>query len=390
MSAETTTPVHDFVTIPTFKALLWLGIGLMTVAFITRAYIRLVSFRRLFSEDWLMLLSLCMFLTNAVLATIYMQPLVDLVHLADGTFRPGPTFKGDTKVALEAFAATAVLANLGTWLVKLNFLLFFYRFGHQLLKFRVSWWFVSIFVVASGITQIGLIQFDCMINDVDTILATCSSASSLQRTHRLFIISVVLDILTDFLIICFPISILWSSRITLRQKLVLSAIFSLVGFTITVTILRGSTSISTSDLSGAAGVNIAFTFWFNLEYTVAFLIACIVSFRSLFVQRRNRANLQARRQVPASTGHRGGIGGLRRRMRELHDTLLDTCRELEGCDAEGEVYGLPMPASGLMTVDFSRGETASDWTAAGYDSAEKTPRISTQASCDGSVDQSIQ
>lgn len=146
-----------------------------------------------------MLLSLCMFLTNAVLATIYMQPLVDLVHLADGTFRPGPTFKGDTKVALEAFAATAVLANLGTWLVKLNFLLFFYRFGHQLLKFRVSWWFVSIFVVASGITQIGLIQFDCMINDVDTILATCSSASSLQRTHRLFIISVVLDILTDFL-----------------------------------------------------------------------------------------------------------------------------------------------------------------------------------------------
>lgn len=77
-------------------------------------------------------------------------------------------------------------------------------------------------------------------------------------------------------------------------------------------------------------------------------------------------------------------------MRELHDTLLDTCRELEGCDAEGEVYGLPMPASGLMTVDFSRGETASDWTAAGYDSAEKTPRISTQASCDGSVDQSIQ
>jgi hypothetical protein len=42
------------------------------------------------------------------------------------------------------------------------------------------------------------------------------------------------------IVICFPISILCQTRISLRQKVILSSIFCLVGFTIAVTIVRGS------------------------------------------------------------------------------------------------------------------------------------------------------
>lgn len=42
-------------------------------------------------------------------------------------------------------------------------------------------------------------------------------------------------------VICFPVFIIWKTKINLRQKLLLTGVFLLVGFTIAVTILRGST-----------------------------------------------------------------------------------------------------------------------------------------------------
>ncbi|KAI1770182.1 hypothetical protein F4818DRAFT_273034 [Hypoxylon cercidicola] len=368
--------------------MLWVGVSLMTIAFTIRAYIRTACFRRLFVEDWLMLISLCMFIACAIIGTMYLQPIYDLSHLADGSFIPGPDFEEDTIAALRGFAGTNVLINLGIWTIKLNFLMFFYRFGHQLPVFRVLWWFVFVFVIASGVVTIGIIQFECKLGDINTILFTCSSLSSSRETHRRFIVSVALDIFSDLLIIGFPVSIFWSSGMTLRQKLILSAIFCLVGFTIAITIVRGGFSLNVEDPSAVAEVNSEYDFWITLEYIVSFLIACFVSFRSLFTQRRNRTSLQARRQAERlhiRTGNRErGSGALRRKMRELYDTLLETCRELEGLDTEHEMHNLPMPASGLMTVDFSRGETASDWTVAST-TADKILPISTHVSQKGSI-----
>ena len=42
------------------------------------------------------------------------------------------------------------------------------------------------------------------------------------------------------IVILFPILIVWNTRLNWRQKLVLSGVFLLVGFTIAVTIVRGS------------------------------------------------------------------------------------------------------------------------------------------------------
>lgn len=237
-----------------------------------------------------MLVALCMFIADSVLGTIYMRPLYDLVHLADGSFVPGPHFKEHTVMALRGFTGTAVLTNLGIFIIKLNFLLFFYRFGHQLPKFRALWWLVFVIVLASGAVQIGIIQFDCMLSDINTILITCSSSSHLRRNRQLFIVSVTLDIFTNFLsgfdllhpfqiavmligthldvVICFPVSIFWSSRLSLRQKLVLSAIFSLAGFTIVVTVFRGGFSLNTNEYPAVAGLSVAYNFWITLEYLV--------------------------------------------------------------------------------------------------------------------------
>lgn len=72
------------------------------------------------------------------------------------------------------------------------------------------------------------------------------------------------------------------------------------------------------------------------------------------------------------------------KLRRWHDSILDTFKELEGADTDDETYALPQPASGLITVDFSVGTAASDWTA-----AERTEhddrRNATRTSYDDSV-----
>ncbi|KAI1455762.1 hypothetical protein F4805DRAFT_259611 [Annulohypoxylon moriforme] len=243
----------------------------MTVALAARVYIRYACFRRLLLEDYFMFFSLCIYIAIALVGTLYLQIFYDAIHLADGSFTPGPNFMKTTKYSLRAFAATSILTYIGLWLIKLNFLIFFYRLGHQLPKFRIFWWIVLFIVVASGAIQIGIIEYPCMLDDINTILLTCGTRSHLYKLRRRLIVSVTLDILSDILMICFPTSILWTSRVNIHQKLVFSGVFSLTGFAIAVTVVRG-VSPNINDARGTADVNISVFFWLAVEY-----LACMFS-----------------------------------------------------------------------------------------------------------------
>ena len=71
---------------------------------------------------------------------------------------------------------------------------------------------------------------------------------------------------------CFPIAILWRAGITLRQKLILSSVFCLVGFTIAVTIIRGSifggVYKDVDQVDRRVIDTIWVLFWFVIEYIV--------------------------------------------------------------------------------------------------------------------------
>lgn len=69
-----------------------------------------------------------------------------------------------------------------------------------------------------------------------------------------------------------PVYILWKIKITLRKKILLSAVFGMVGFTIAVPIVRGSLSGGVYKPLNAKGkheVNMTWIiFWFYVELTV--------------------------------------------------------------------------------------------------------------------------
>jgi len=100
-------------------------------------------------------------------------------------------------------------------------------------------------------------------------------------------------------------------------------------------------------------------FWFYVEFSVAFIIACVVSFRTLFVQKSKKKQDALRQQQRREEAYRSAIRrgrGWRNKFQQIQDSMLYTCKELEGWSgSEAETLamrGLPTVPSGLMTVDF--------------------------------------
>lgn len=86
--------------------------------------------------------------------------------------------------------------------------------------------------------------------------------------------------------------------------------------------------------------------------SIAFIVACLVSFRSLFVHREQSAQRAAavqrrpsnynpypsgssRTPQGSGNGSRGNLGRLRGRIKLFQDSVLDTCRTLEGVLDDG-------------------------------------------------------
>lgn len=82
-----------------------------------------------------------------------------------------------------------------------------------------------------------------------------------------------------------------------------------------------------------------------------------MSFRTLFVQRNNKASDEHREKLRREAAYQSAMRrGWRAKARQFHDSLLDTCRSLEdwsGSDESLGLRGLPGVPSGLMTVDFN-------------------------------------
>ncbi|KAI0119675.1 hypothetical protein F4814DRAFT_447490 [Daldinia grandis] len=317
-----------------FYGVVWAGFALCVLAFAGRVTVRVLCFHRFFLEDYLMLTSLCFLLATVILAQIFLRFAYIMEAVGNGTMLPPPTLMGDTSKAFKCFAALMPLNYVGIWLIKFNFLWFFRRLGNNIARYRISWWCVLVFNIGAGAAAIGLINFNCLVLPAEYILVKCASYDNALTSNRAAIISCSLDAISDALIICLPISILWGVRISLRKKIILYAIFSLVVFTIAVTIIRGSIfrgiykSVREDNLRT---LNITWIwFWFSIEYMVSFLIACLMSFRSLFVQdtgangARNRE--RERRRVLGPTSQ---TKGPRARGRSFRDSVLNTLRTLE-------------------------------------------------------------
>lgn len=173
---------------------MWAAFSLCVVAFSFRAYVRTVCFRRLYVDDWLMVSALVIALAANILCQLGLGYMYDI---ADPDFIPGPDFLSNTRTGLRQFGSAMILSYIGIWVIKLNFLLFFYRLGSKIRSYLIAWWVVLALTMACGITELGIMQTKCMFGPIMYIMTTCNLPSSMQDTYTRFKASCILDVVTD-------------------------------------------------------------------------------------------------------------------------------------------------------------------------------------------------
>ncbi|CAN8098346.1 unnamed protein product [Discula destructiva] len=350
-----------------FDGLNWLFFSISLIAVSVRLYIRITAFRRLIVEDYLMIATLCLLIADEVLGQRFSATIYYFMGVTDGsialtTIEQLASFLTVATSMLRALGSAIIFFLIALYVIKANFMFFFRRLGSRGSRgFFVVWWVSFAVVMACGVVSVcmGVPTFRCLFNGIAYTLANCESASDQDVYFTYFRVTVALDIVTDALIIAFPIWILWGVQISKRKKLALYAIFSLVGLTIVATILRGAILSSVFEESETGKtINIPWIwFWFHIELCISVIVACLVSFRSLFRHSREPNTSEAQRRAAAlrrRSGHNqlspGGESnertpqqsgdasrsdlGFRRQFKVWGDSVLDTCRTLEGVDSD--------------------------------------------------------
>jgi hypothetical protein len=92
---------------------------------------------------------------------------------------PPGTFLEDVPKGLRGLLAMQVIATVGLWGVKFNFLLFFYRIFCSVDRmYRYLWWVVVVVTVLSFGAFLGLDSYKCTASDVMIIVTECTKPSA--------------------------------------------------------------------------------------------------------------------------------------------------------------------------------------------------------------------
>lgn len=106
-----------------------------------------------------------------VYPTVYLQ-----YAIADGTAPFQPGFLAREATFLHVWVALLILFFTCLWCIKLSFLLFFRRLGHNVRGHKVWWWCVLVATIATWAACVGDVQFDCSLNSLDWIYSEFDSS----------------------------------------------------------------------------------------------------------------------------------------------------------------------------------------------------------------------
>lgn len=167
-------------------------------AFALRVYIRYMCFRKLLADDYLMAIALSLLLTMSIVCQVFLRDIYEVVAVSNHSKIPGPDFLEVMARGMRGFGTAMLLANIGIYTIKLNFLLFFKRLGAQIRSYEIFWWSVLLLTVGCLAVALGVMQYDCMFGDVVShIIRVCGTNETVGKTYTLFKLSCILDVISD-------------------------------------------------------------------------------------------------------------------------------------------------------------------------------------------------
>ncbi|KAK2872042.1 hypothetical protein FQN49_002603 [Arthroderma sp. PD_2] len=257
---------------------IWTGFAVATVLLVSRFVIRMRLHRRLFWDDILAGLAYIFLLGHNILATLSVPTVYLILHLFEnnkGLLMPG-VLEDIDQLAKLVFTSN-FLFRFCIYSVKASLLALLWRLFRSLPAFRRAWW------VITGITILGFL--------LSVILppVACPSVSALgcisPKTLKLEAISMyvttICDVFTDILIMSVPVAFVLKSSLPMSQKLGLVGLFMLGLAVVVMSILRNLETDGKSKHPPPSWL----LFWSAMEATVAVMVSCFASYKSLFTTR---------------------------------------------------------------------------------------------------------
>lgn len=163
---------------PPPEGLKWTSIGLVLCFLLCRLFARLHAFRRLCSDDFIIIAAWTMKLGTSILWQINERLAVLAVK------KPLDLDFVNRDTALWSTSAVfAILFYLTVWLVKFSFLMFFRRLGSKAIGLNIWWWYILVVTVC-----IADIQYRCALGSDATIIGefstTCSGTDLSMNAER--------------------------------------------------------------------------------------------------------------------------------------------------------------------------------------------------------------
>lgn len=314
-----------------FLRVIWAGVVVSFLFLVMRLTARYKTFKRLYFDDGFVIFSWFLALFTAIIWQIVARFMYQFMAITSGQLWPPPTnFVNDTERYYKGSVVVLIFFYTSLWAVKISFLFFFKRLGQNVRWQKILWWCVLAFTVATYFVCIGDIQYSCLAAPLGEIISHCSSDRDVNFQLVTLKFNAAIDVLTDVMILSIPTSLLWKVKISLRRKLALMGIFSLVIITMVFAIVRVAVISSESRQPDTSWSYM----WSCIEQVIAIIVACLASFRTLFKQPDSRP--QPLKHIPPSHNARNLFLRSNKRIRSVCQWLPIT--DLTGLSTEHSTH----------------------------------------------------
>ncbi|KAK4496855.1 hypothetical protein PRZ48_011304 [Zasmidium cellare] len=271
--------LEAFVGRDVLEAFCILGIVVTSVVGALRAYVRIAKQGRLHEDDFALFFGLALYITLCALYMADIPYLYSVMGWLSGHTEFSQKIVADyTQMMRFNFAVTMFFWAV-LWSVKISLLLFFRRVILNT-NFIRAWWVIMMFTI---LTFIGCVisQFTSCDSIHDfTRLGACSSVRNQRAQIISLYYSFAVDVLTDILIMAFPLRILMTLKMSARDKWILAGLFSVTIVAIVTSILRVFFIYAKTGNSTPSPTWLGF--WAVVECMVSIIVGCIPAVSQIF------------------------------------------------------------------------------------------------------------
>lgn len=153
---------------------MWGGTGISLCFLLFRLFVRLHAFRRLYSDDFIIIAAWTMKLGTSILWQINVPALYEHLAVLAGKKPFDQGFVNRDTALLRTSVAFGILFYSTLWLVKLSFLMFFRRLGSKVIGLSIWWWCILVVTVLTWVACVADIQYKCSLSSYAFIICEFS------------------------------------------------------------------------------------------------------------------------------------------------------------------------------------------------------------------------